>query len=188
MAVAMLVLPGCKGTTNSGTTPPVDQATEAQKIARIAGLIEMGANTATAIGLVAIPKEDEANQVATQIVQALDGQPGGAGGILPLLAGDEQVLINNLSYVLSLNFMDNNPILVKAKLLITSFLPLLQSQLPPNLLDQQLVKIPADIKAYMTAFFTGVRNGAAGYLGMASRSNKKDALNKWQQLRMDLEK
>jgi hypothetical protein len=165
-SVLGLVMSGCDG------TPPL---TDAEKVAKTSQIIKLGASTATSIGLVAVPNAEEANTIAAELIEVLDES------VLPILSGDEAGLAAGLDKLLMLNFL-NDPKLAKAKLLLLSALPLLESNLPGNLLDQQLTKVPEDIKAYLTAFFTGVRDGASAYLG--DRGGR--SANKWTDLRKKL--
>lgn len=141
---AILMLSGCDN------PPPSPE--------KIAALINMGAASTIAIGFVAIPDAAEANQIASLSLKVLDEN------ILPLLNGDEEGLVNGLKSILELKAFDD-PKLAKAKLVLQAGLPLLESYLPADLAEQGLEKIPADVKAYLTAFFEGARTGMASYLG-----------------------
>jgi hypothetical protein len=165
IAAVVLSLFGCND------SPTVSDAARIEKTSRI---IKLGSSTATSIGLVAIPKVDEADNIAREIRDVLDQN------VLPILGGDEAGLASGLGKLLTLEFL-NDPKYAKAKLLLSSALPLLQSNLPDDLLDKPLTKVPADVKAYLTAFFTGVRDGASSYLG-----DRDPNANKWTELRNKL--
>lgn len=141
-------------------------STPEDKISKISTAINLGTQTAVAIGFVAIPDATQANQVATLSAKVLDEN------VLPLLDGDEAALIAGLKSLLSLKAFDD-PKLAKAKLLLEAGLPLLESYLPPDLADQQLDKLPADAKAYLAAFFKGARAGIGDYLAGSPRGLNK---------------
>lgn len=154
-AVLIFAIAGC------GTDPnnPPDPA-------KIATAIKVGTGAAVAVGFVAIPNEQEANEIATLTAKILDEN------VLPLLAGDEAAIVNGLQSLLELKAFDD-PRLEKAKLVLEAGLPILEAYLPPDLLDKPVDKIPADVKAYLTAFFEGARDGIANYLGNKSIPRSK---------------
>ncbi len=163
-AVLVLALAGC----NSGTT-----STPADPV-KIAVAINVGTSAAVAVGFVAIPDQTEADQIATLTAKVLDEN------VLPLLNGDEAALINGLQSLLNLKAFDD-PKLAKAKLVLEAGMPILEAYLPSDLLDKPINKIPADVKSYLVAFFSGARDGISNYLGNKSISRgmmkKKDFLN-----------
>jgi hypothetical protein len=65
----------------------------------------------------------------------------------------------------------NNPKLEKVKLILDMALPLVKKKLPANLIDGQLAKVDPTVKLYVTAFFTGARQGLADYLGQGTRGS-----------------
>lgn len=152
VAVAMAFLSGCA---IHGPVAPVDPVVHTQQVA---SLIHDGTKAATAIGLSAIPNKDEADGIATAAVTTCDRE------ILPLLNGDPKVLANGLKDLLALKAFDN-PALAKAKLIVEAALPLVLSYVPQDVISGQTQKIPDDVKAYLVAFFGGVREGCSDYLG-----------------------
>jgi hypothetical protein len=164
----MLAMSGCRNKDDDDPPKP-----DPAKISRI---IKLGASTATSIGLVAVPKPEEADKIARELREVLDTS------VLPILAGDEAGLAAGLGKLLKLEFL-NDPKFAKAKLLLSSALPLLQANLPDDLLEKPLTKVPADIKSYLTAFFVGVRDGASAYLGDRDLDPRKNA---WAELRKKL--
>lgn len=150
--------------------------TEEQKIARISTIIQLGSSSAMSIGLVAVPDAEEAAKIAELSKKILEDN------VLPLLSGDEAAIGMSLRALLELKVFDSDPKLAKAKAIILSALPLLDQFIPQNLLDTGLDKLPKDVRAYLNAFFAGVRNGASAYLG------DKDGMNKWTELRVKLAK
>lgn len=158
-AILGLGLVGC-GT----TTTPADPA-------KIALAIKTGTTAATAVGFVAIPDAAEATQIAILTKKVLDEN------VLPILNGDEAGLVAGLESILELKAFDN-PKLAKAKLVLEAGLPILEAYLPPDLVDKPVDKIPADVKAYLIAFFEGARDGTANYLdssrGVKGFSNYAD--------------
>lgn len=145
--VGALFMTGCKD----------GNETEAQKIARISATIRIGTSSATAIGLVAVPNQDEAMDIAKEAARALDEE------VFPLLAGDEGGIASVAEQLLRLKAFENEK-LAKFKAILEAALPTLQSNLPGDLLDKQLDQWPADVKAYITAFFNGVRDGVGTYM------------------------
>jgi len=145
-ALLGLGLVGC-----GSSTTPADPA-------KISVAIKVGTSAATSIGFVAIPDPVEAIEVATLTRKVLDEN------ILPLLNGDETALIAGLEAILELKAFDD-PKLAKAKLILEAGLSILESYLPPDILDAPLSKIPPDVKLYLLAFFEGARDGADNYLG-----------------------
>lgn len=147
--VALLLLaPGCGE--NGSVTPQ-------QQIEKTAQLINMGASSVTAIGLVAVKAED-ADKVATMLKDVL------GTSVLPILNGDESGIGAGLEKILSLEAF-NDPKLAKAKAILETAIPLLKAKLPADLLDKATGKVPADVLAYTKAFFTGVNDGVNAYLG-----------------------
>ena len=134
----------------SGCTPPTP--------AQIAPAIQAGTSISVSLGLVAIPDKVEADEVATVALDVLNDE------VLPILNGDEAGLASGLQKVLELKAFDN-PKLVKVKLILEAALPLLEGNLPVDLLDKPLEKLNPDVKAYLLAFFTGARDGLENYLG-----------------------
>jgi hypothetical protein len=169
-ALVLLSINGC----TSSTTPPDP--------AKIAALIKVGTSSTVSIGLVAIPDATEANEVATLSAKVLDEN------ILPLLAGDEEGLVNGLKSLLELKAFED-PKLAKFKLIVEVGLPILEGYLPPDLVDQPLDKMPPNVRAYLVAFFQGVRDGVAAYQGnsRALRSKfAKQGFNDYADLRAKL--
>lgn len=153
-ALALLVpifLVGCGGGTTDPTNPDA-------KIEKIATSIKLGTSTTVSIGLLVIQDQEEAKVVATLAQKVLDEN------VLPILNGDEAGLVDGLKSLLELKAFDD-PKLAKIKLLLEAGLPLLEANLPPNLVDQGIGKIPPDVKVYLTAFFTGAKEGLDNYLG-----------------------
>jgi len=149
VAAVLLLAPGC-GETSGSVTPE-------QQIAKTAQLINMGASSMTAIGLVAVKAED-ADKVATMLKDVL------GTSVLPILNGDEAGIGAGLEKILALEAF-NDPKLAKAKAILETAIPLLKSKLPKDLLDKATGKVPADVLAYTKAFFTGVNDGVNAYLG-----------------------
>lgn len=149
LGAIMLVISGCEPSTP--TTPE-------EKTEKIARAIKLGTSTVTSIGLVAVPNADEASQIATLAAKVLDEN------VLPLLNGDEEAIVSGLNALLELKAFDD-PRLEKVKLILETGLPLLESYLPEDLLEKPLDKMPADVKAYLKAFFEGARDGIANYQG-----------------------
>lgn len=147
MAGLVLVLSGCYET-----------ADPAQKVERISKTIKVSTSSAMALGLTAVPDVAEADEIATATVGVMDET------VWPILNGDESGFVAALSKLRDLSILDN-PKLAKAKLLLEKILPLLEVNLPDDLAEKATEKIPADAKAYITAFFAGVYNGAKAYLG-----------------------
>lgn len=143
--MCLVLASGC-----DSTTPPDP--------AKIASSIRLGTSAVTAIGLVAIPNVEEADRIASLAAQVLDNE------VLPLLTGDEGALAAGLSDLLTLSAFDK-PELVKLRLILEAALPLLEAYLPTNLIDDQLGKIKPDVRAYVEAFFNGIRDGIAMYQG-----------------------
>lgn len=130
----------------------------ATKIQKVSMAIRIGTSAATSIGFVAIPNEVEADEIAIIAIGVLEDS------ILPLLAGDEAGIIEGLERLLDLSVFDN-PKLEKLRLIVETALPLLSGNLPDDLLDKQLTKLPEDVKAYLSAFFNGLYDGLNNYLG-----------------------
>lgn len=145
-SVGLLSMSGC-----ADSSTPAGQA-------QIASTIQLGASTATSIGLVAIPDATEASAIATQAASILDT------AVLPTLDGQVSGVTTTLNDILSLSAFDA-PALAKAKLIIQSALPLLQAYLPADILATQLDKVPADVMADVRGFFAGVRQGITNYSG-----------------------
>lgn len=142
---ALMVNSGCDSSTPTGQ-------------AQIASSIQLGASTATSLGLVAIPDAAEANAIAAQAAQVLDQN------VLPILNGQVSGVTNGLQDVLNLNAF-NAPSLAKVKLIVQSALPLLEAYLPADILSQQLDKVDPAVLADIRGFFQGVRNGISSYTG-----------------------
>lgn len=151
-AAMALGIAGCNGGSNSDSTPE-------QQVQKIAKNIKIGASSATALGLVAIPDEAQADQVAEEALRVMENN------VLPLLQGDEGGLVDGFSRLRDLSVFDDKPELAKLKMILETTLPLLEKNLPDDLVDEGLEKVPADVRAYMTAFFTGVHDGLEAYLG-----------------------
>jgi hypothetical protein len=83
---------------------------------------------------------------------------------LPLLNGDSVALSNGLKDILSLKAF-SDPKLAKVKVIVEAALPLVMSYVPADVVSGQTSQIPDNVKAYLTAFFTGVRDGCSSYLG-----------------------
>lgn len=141
LAAALLFVQGCES--NPQTT---------------ASVIQAGTATAISLGFVAIPNASEANDIATKTIKVLDEN------VLPILNGDEAGLVAGLKSILELKAFDD-PKLAKAKLVLEAAMPLMVAYLPPDILDQQLDKVPDDVKGYLTAFFQGAHDGLQNYLG-----------------------
>lgn len=165
--VALIV--GCK-----------DPATETpeQKIARLSAIIRISAQSVTATGLVAVPNQQEANEIAVKANEVLDNS------VLPLLKGEEQAIGYTVEKLLKLPFFDNDPKLAKLKAILILNMDIIKNSIPPDLLDKGLDKLPADVKAYLNAFFTGVDLGLSAYLG----DQKVKGTNPWNDLRVTLSK
>lgn len=144
-----LALQGCTG--NGEMTPE-------QKIEKISKTIKLSTTSATALGLTAVPDVAEADAIAAKTIEVMDAT------VWPLLNGDEAGLAAAISQLRDLSVFDD-PKLEKLKLILDKALPILEANLPDDLVDQGLEKVPADVKAYMTAFFAGVYNGAKAYMG-----------------------
>lgn len=147
LAVSFFAFSGCTGS----DTPD-------QKIARISKTIKLATGPATALGLTAVPDTAEADAIALKTIEVMDST------VWPILNGDEAGLAAAIEQLRDLSVFDD-PKLEKLKLILDKVMPLLEANLPDDLIDQGLGKVPADVKAYMTAFFAGVYNGAKSYMG-----------------------
>ena len=152
LLIGFLAMSGCQ----SNPTPP-DPAT-------IADLIQVGTSTSVSLGMMAVPNDAEAIQACKEALGVLDAN------VLPLLKGDEAALVSGLEKIMSLEAF-NNPKLEKVKLILDMALPLVKKKLPANLIDGQLAKVDPTVKLYVTAFFTGARQGLADYLGQGTRGS-----------------
>jgi hypothetical protein len=124
-----------------------------------AQLIKRGVSVATAIGFTAVPNKEEAAEIARQLKVVLNED------VIPLLKGDEEGLINGLDQILNLEIFDKYPKLSKAKTIILVYIPILYDNIPSNLLEKGINKVPPDVLSYIKAFFNGVLNGVESYLG-----------------------
>jgi hypothetical protein len=161
-AALTLIVPGC---TTTGDDPQV-------KIQKVSQVIQIGASSTTSIGLLAIPNADEADEIAELALDVLDKN------ILPILNGDEAGIVAGLDRLMDLSVF-NNPKLEKLRMVLETALPLLRKNIPGNLIDQGLDRIPDDVKAYLNAFFNGIHDGLEAYLGEGGRAGSKfEALRK----------
>lgn len=167
MLALALIVAGCNSST---TTTPPDPA-------KIANAIQVGTQSAVAIGFVAIPDAAQANQVATLAQQVL------TENVLPILNGDNAGLVSGLDDLLSLKAF-NDPKLAKAKLVLEAGLPILQAYLPADVAHTG--NIPPDIKAYLIAFFQGASDGIAGYLGNSKAMRSAKDFSSYADLRAKL--
>jgi hypothetical protein len=165
--VALIV--GCK-----------DPATETpeQKIARLSAIIRISAQSVTATGLVAVPNQQEANEIAVKANEVLDNS------VFPLFKGEEQAIGYTVEKLLKLPFFDNDPRLAKLKAILILNMDIIKNSIPPDLLDKGLDKLPAATRAYLNAFFTGVDLGLSAYLG----DQRVKGTNPWSDLRVTLSK
>lgn len=159
--VAVLVLAitvGCSSTggsttaTSTGTGTGIDPAT-------VSTLIQSGTETAVALGMVAIPDQTEANNIATLAEQVIDQN------VLPALNGNTSSVTNGLQEILSLNAFSSNPNLAKVKMVLEAAMPILQNYIPAGLLTVPLSQVPPNVLANVKGFFVGARAGLADYLG-----------------------
>lgn len=148
MAAFALLLSGCTG----------DSTDPQAKIEKIAKTIKVSATSALALGLTAVPDEAEADEIATTTIAVMDDT------VWPILRGDEAGFVEALNRLRDLSVFDD-PKLEKLTLILDKVLPLLEVNLPDDLAEKATEKIPADAKAYITAFFEGVYNGAKAYMG-----------------------
>lgn len=161
----------------TGCTTPVTP-TQQQIIDRNASLIDSATISVVAIGLTAIPKKEEADFIATTATKAINEE------ILPLLNGDETALVSGIQQILTLKAFDK-PGLDKFKSIVELGLPFLRSFLPVDLIDGQLNKVRPDVKEYLVAFFTGVRDGCNAYQG---KTTSRARSSQFKDLRAKLEK
>lgn len=157
--LACVTLSGCNNgpTPNPNPTPMPDP--------KVVSLIKTGVSTAVSMGFVAIPDQAEATQIATATKKAVETS------VLPILNGDDAGIVAGLQQILALKAFDD-PSLAKAKAILEAALPLLEVYLPPDVLSGQTNKIPADVKAYLIAFFTGVDQGCTNYLPPTANTPK----------------
>lgn len=169
LALALcLTLSGCNAGTGTNTDP-----------SKVSNLIQMGTSTAVAMGFIAIPDQAEATQIATLTEKTIDTE------VLPILNGDEAGLIAGLQQILTLKAF-NDPSLAKAKAILSAAIPLLDAYLPPDVLSGQTNKIPADVKAYLLAFFTGASQGCADFLPPVAGAKATRGQTDYHELRMTL--
>lgn len=147
ISVLLLLLSGC-----------TEPASPEDKIAKISKTIKIASSSAVALGLTAIPDTVEADEIANTTIEVMDET------IWPILNGDEDGLVEALDRLRDLSVFDN-PKLTKLTLILDKALPFLEVNLPDDLADKATEKLPSDAKAYLTAFFEGVYNGAKVYLG-----------------------
>lgn len=160
--VLTLVLTGC---TTTGDDPQV-------KIQKVSQVIRIGVSSTTSIGLLAIPNAAEADEIAELALNVLEEN------VLPILDGDEAGIVSGLDRLMNLSVFDN-PKLEKLRLVLETALPLLRKNIPDNLLEQGLDRVPDDVKAYLNAFFRGIHDGLEAYIGEGDRAGSKfDALRK----------
>jgi hypothetical protein len=129
-----------------------------QDVGQIAKTIKLSTASATSIGLVAIPNPEEADKVAEEAVRVLEDI------VLPIFEGEESGFVEALGELRQLKAFDKEET-KKIRLILLKVLPLLEANLPDDLADQALERVPDDVRAYLEAFFTGVLNGAKAYLG-----------------------
>lgn len=144
----VLALNGC---TSGSNTPE-------EKIASISKTIKVSTQSAVALGLVAVPDEANADTIARETIKVMDES------VWPILNGDEAGFIAALGHLRDLSVFDK-PELAKMKLILEKALVILEANLPDDLAEKATDKIPADARAYITAFFEGTYNGAKTYLG-----------------------
>ena len=144
-----VLLNGCS---DSNITPE-------QKVVRIQKTIKVASSSAVALGLTAIPDEVEADEIASMTIEVMDDT------VWPILNGDESGFVEALDKLRDLSVFED-PKLEKLTFILDKILPLLEVNLPDDLAEKATEKIPADARAYMTAFFEGVYNGSKAYLGI----------------------
>ena len=136
-----------------------DDVSPEDKVDRIARTIKISTSSAVSIGLVAVPDVDEADEIAEQAIEVLENS------VLPILEGDEAGFVDAIDRLRDLSVFADNPKLEKFRAILEKVLPLLEANIPDDLADKAVDQVPADVRAYMTAFFEGVYNGAKSYLG-----------------------
>lgn len=167
--------PSTSTDTGTGTTPtaPVDNSPQ------IADDIQRATATAIPLGLMVIPDQAEATQVATLADQVIKTN------ILPILNGDPAGLVAAIPEILSLNAF-NDPKLAKIKMLLEAALPFATKYIPPEVLNGTAGKIPPNVKLYLLAFFNGAHEGLSTYLGTAKGEMSAKDFKTWAELRAKL--
>ena len=163
VAIATVMLTfagGCGGggSSTTGTSTSTSTSTSIVPDPAIVNDINLGASTAIALGLTAIPDATEATNDANLANQII------TSNILPVLNGDNAGLISGISEIMNLSAFDSNPALSKVKMIIEVALPLLQNYLPSDLTSNAVNQVNPAARAYLIAFFSGVQTGINNYL------------------------